>query len=183
MANRGGSSAVEAQKKFLRWAFGSNFNSFRQPELCGETVGGEFLLAVSFAPGSKVNCVIPRGLPILGSPGGSVVVVPFDAPTPAGLQAALDDAGVSDPVAVLDGKSLAKDVKFARTGAYTMAVAKNGTLREFYPDFPASLKKVTVASLAWTVRIPPLAKGSHTLVLSDKLDGETFDITFNIRVR
>ena len=92
------------------------------------------------------------------------------------------DDGLSDPAVVLDGKSLAKKIKFARTGVYTIPVAANAFLRDIDPNFPADLKRTSVASHAWTIRIPPLAKGRHTLVLSDKIDGETYAITFNIRV-
>jgi len=46
----------------------------------------------------------------------------------------------------------------------------------------AEAVRARVASNAWMVRLTPLTPGSHTLTLSDTINGDPFVATFHINV-
>lgn len=184
----GGSSAFSAssvarQQRWMAWAFGSETNPLLQDNFCGEKVGDAFFLNAAINPVLEATCTIPRGTPLVASPGGAISWYPTDATTRRGLLAARDEfiSHVSDAVASLDGKALDVQRGFATSGVYTIPLAPDSFVKTVDPN-TAELTRTRVASAGWILRIPPLRHGSHTLVLSDKIDGVSYTATFHITV-
>jgi hypothetical protein len=177
-----GPSPITEERRFFSWLAGSSTDPFDHPELCGERVGGEFFLNVAVTPGQNtVDCVIPAGLPIVGSPGGefSDFASPPNSRSDASLEAEVADlaaGGLTDFMAVLDGQDIA--VPLRSTGAFTVA-AESGSLIALVTG---GARPVRLAGRAAMIRIDGLSTGAHTLVLSDRIDGELFEMSFNISI-
>jgi hypothetical protein len=181
-SNAYGASLLTWQQRWIQWAFGSSTNPLLSG-ICGEKVGRLFFLTVALAPGTEVNCEIPKGTPLLATPGGTVVWAPTDGQTRDELLAARDAALAtnSDPQATLDGRSLRVDDALRLSDVYTIALEPGNFIQTVDPGVSGDATQV--ASGGWFARITPLNPGRHELVLSDVIDGTVFDITFHITVR
>jgi len=179
-SNAYGASLLTWQERWVQWAFGSSTNPLIGG-ICGEKVGRLFFLNAAIAPGTEVDCDIPKGTPLLATPGGTVVWDP--TATREELLAARDDAlaGNSDPRATLDGHSLRVDDALRVSDVYTVALEPGNFIQTV--DSGVSGDAIQVASGGWFLRIQPLQPGRHELVLSDVIAGTVFDITFHITVR
>jgi hypothetical protein len=179
-----GGSALDWQQQYLGWLFGSETNPLMQSDFCGETVGNAFLLNAAINPVTEVTCTIPTGTRLVGSPGGSISWSPTDATTDTGLLAARDEfiSHITDTAATLDGHPLEVQSGYAASDVYTIPLAPDSFVKTVDPN-TAGLTETRVASAAWIIRIHPLPPGSHTLVLSDKIDGVSYTATFHLTVQ
>ena len=179
-----GASATVWQQRYLGWLFGSETDPLLQSNFCGETVDGAFFLNAAINPVFDATCTIPTGTQLVGSPGGSIAWFPSDSTTDQGLLAARDAfiSHISNAAATLDGRSLEVQSGFATTGVYTIPLAPESFIKTVDPN-TANLTETRVASAAWILRLQPLPPGSHTLVLSDSIDGVPFTATFHITVQ
>ena len=166
------------QKGFFAWLLGSDSNPIVNG-LCGEQVGDVFYLNVALNPGdTEYSCNIPVGTHLVGSPGGAFANPPVDGMTDAELLSALPayEAPLSDPAAVLDGRRLHID-HYDRAGAYTIPLGIDSLLAGAVPG-----PTIRIATSGWFERIPTLSPGTHTLVLSDHINGDVFQATFHFTV-
>jgi hypothetical protein len=177
------SPAAILQERFLGWVGGSATDPGLQPPgFCGEIVNHVFYLTPAGVPVVEANCKIPFGTPLLGFPGGVLDWEPSSGATDAALlaQVSTDFQIVSNPSATLDGRPL--HLLFAKTGVYTIHVSPGSLIPTVDPTFPPGQTTARVASEGWTVLVPFLFPGHHTLVLADELDGQPFTATFHITV-
>ena len=176
-----GPAPVTEERRFFGWLGGSATDPIDHPELCGERVGGEFFLNVATSGDQHVTCVVRSGVPLVGAAGGAFSSAESRQDTDASLEAMLDAAlaTLSDFHAVLDGQELA--VPLERTGVYTIHV-EPGSFISQDPAFAAGQRQTRVTAGGAMVHIDRLPVGSHTLVLSDQIDGEPFQVTFSINV-
>lgn len=172
------------QKQWMAWAFGSDTNPLFDTSFCGEQVGGKFFLNAAAAPLVEADCEIPRGVPVVATPGGTIVWAPTDGPSNRKLLATRDAlfADVTDPRVVLDGDVLPIERGFAKTWVYTISVGQDSLIRAVDPGFPASWTETKVASAGWFIKLVGLPVGHHRLVLRDRLSGDVFKAIFHIDV-
>ena len=179
-----GVSAPKLLQRYLSWLLGSDSNPIFSGS-CGEIVNGIFFLNVAASPGSTdYNCTIPVGVPVLASPGLAAVWPPSDGNTDAELLAALDTQywpDLTDPSAALDGKNLPVGDAVS-TGAFTMPLGANSLILAVDPSVPSTWTDIRAVGRAWLTRLHPLMPGSHTLVVSDTIDGDAYTATFHITV-
>jgi hypothetical protein len=169
----------------MAWAFGSSTNPLLEEEFCGEQVGKVFFLTAAVQPGTEVDCQIPAGTPLLGTAGGCIVW-PSPEQTPEEMLEERDACleGLSEPSATLDGRSLGDlGPPMTSAGLYTIALEPGNFIQEVDPENEVvSGDHTLVTSGGWFLRIQPLSRGPHELVLSDRSEGEPLDITFNLTV-
>jgi hypothetical protein len=155
-----------------------------QDGLCGQTIDGVLFLNAATIPDFEATCTVKPGTKILASPGGTIEWEPTNGTTDAQLlaQLALDSAAIQNGAGTLDGSALDVQSGFAAAGTFTIPVADTSFIKAVDPTFPSDLTEARVASDAWMVRLTPLTPGSHTLILSDTINGDPFVATFNINV-
>ncbi len=89
----------------------------------------------------------------------------------------------TDVTARLDGHPLDVAHGFANTKAYTIPAQQGSLVKTIDDSLPPDATQARAASMAWTLSIPPLLPGRHTLALSDTVDGQKLSITFTLTVR
>jgi hypothetical protein len=178
-----GASSVDFQQRYYGWLLGSSTAPLLQDNFCGETVDGTFFLNTTIVPVTDATCTIPTGTRLVASPGGTVWWFPTDATTDAGLLAVRDASltDITNVTATLDGRALEVQSGFAKTDVYTIPLAPDSFIKTYDPN-TAGLTQTRVASGGWILRIQPLPPGSHTLVLSDDIDGVSYTATFHLTV-
>jgi hypothetical protein len=177
-----GASLLTWQQRWVGWAFGSATNPLLSG-ICGEQVGKLFFLNVAIEPGTEVDCQIPPGTSLFGTPAGTAAWAPSFGQTRQELLAARDSdlATISDPRATLDGRPLSLDGALSLTDVYTIPLEQGNFIQTVDPGVPGD--ETRVASGGWFLRIAPLTPGQHELVLSDLIAGELFDNTLHITVQ
>jgi hypothetical protein len=154
-------------------------------DTCGEKVGRLFFLTATTQPGvTEVNCHIRPGTPLLATPGGNVVWAPTNGQTREELLASRDAllSALADPRATLDGHSLGNlDDTLRLSDVYTVALEPGNFIQAVDPAVSGT--ETRVASNGWFVRLHPLTPGHHELVLSDRIQGDLFEIVFHITVQ
>jgi hypothetical protein len=179
-----GASSVVWQQRWMAWAFGSETNPLLRDNFCGEEINNVFFLNAAANPGTvEVACTIPTGTRLLATPGAAIAWFPTDATTDQGLLEARDAflVGITNGTVSLDGKSLAVPREFTRVGVYKIPLSPNSLIKTVDPN-TANLTKTRVSSGGWFMRLSPLRRGVHTLVISDTIDGTLFRIIFHITV-
>ncbi|MDQ1491548.1 MAG: hypothetical protein QOJ23_4062, partial [Actinomycetota bacterium] len=133
-----GGSKVVSQQRLMGWLFGSSTNPLLQAGFCGEEIGGVFYLTAAAAPVVEFDCEIPAGMPIVGTPGGTLGWMPTDATTNAGLLAGLERSmkNLANPSARLDGRPLDVDSRLTETGPYIIPVEPGSFIKTVDPAFP-----------------------------------------------
>lgn len=183
-SNAFGASLLTWEKRWVGWAFGSSTNPLMS-DTCGEKVGKAFFLNANATdqPFLDVTCHLRPGTRLVGSPAGAVAWAPTDGQTRQELFAARDSffSGTSDPRATLDGHSLGSlDDALRLTDVYTIELENGNFIQSVDPGVPGD--QTRVASGGWFVRIRPLPRGHHVLVLSARIDGDRVGIRFHIKV-
>jgi hypothetical protein len=169
------------QKRWVEWAFGSSTNPLIT-ETC-ELVDGYVFLPAAGGPGATVECDIPAGVPLVGSPGGAVAWLSEGVEIRQDLLAERDEvlAEIANPSVSLDGVSLGDLGPAFSTQTYMIRVMEGSLIEFLEPDNPFIRgNHIRVASGGWVVLIPGVEPGVHELVLSDELAGEPLDITFHL---
>lgn len=170
------------QRRLYTWMMGSSSNPLLSDDFCGELVGHEFMLTAATEAGMHRSCTVPFGVPVLASPGGCFDWFTITTPD-ADVQAQRDAdcTGFTNVTAQLDGRNINLGHAYAATDAYTVPIAAGSLVRTIDPAF-ADATEVRVASLGWMIELPLLAPGSHTLALSDDVDGNPESIVFDLTV-
>jgi hypothetical protein len=169
-------------RQWVTWVFGSDTNPI-VTGTCGEQIEEAFLLAPAPAPGqTEIECEVPRGTRLLVSPGGSIAWAPTFGETAKELRAHVvaEIALISDVHVTLDGVSLDVSDAFIETWVFTMRLEPGSFIQTVDPEVVGD--EVRVATAGWFLRIGRLSEGEHVLVLSDVVDGQTFEVTFHLTI-
>jgi hypothetical protein len=142
---------------------------------------GAYILPAATEPGQERSCTIPAGLPILASPAGSIAWAPTDGSTPEELSAARDAglAGLTARRATLDGASL--PLQLVKNFVHPLKLQPGNLVQTVDPNVKGT--STLVATGTWLTWIRDLAPGHHTVVLSDKINGASADITLHLTVQ
>ena len=128
-----------------------------------------------------MNCTVPAGVPLLASPAGAIAWAPTDGTTPAELKAARDATSSPLPFAASPSTAGGLPLHLVKSFVHPLKLQPGNLTQAFDPNVTGT--STLVAHGDWITWIRDLTPGRHTVVLSDKVDGTTFAITFHITVR
>ena len=152
------------------WLFGSATDPLHRTGFCGEQVGDAFLLNVATTPVSQAACTVPAGVAVLALPAAAWAWAPTHGLTEAELLTTRNSlfTGVHDVTVTVDGAALEPGAGYADAGSYPITAELGSYLTRVTatPANPTGLTGALVTSVGYTLRIPPLAPGHHTVELN-----------------
>jgi len=177
-SNAYGASLETWMTRWGGWAFGSETNPLMN-NVCGEVVDGAFFLEVSVNPGTAdVDCVIPRGVPVMGTPGGYIA---WNEPADVMKKETEDSfSTINNPVATLDGRAISTDNTLRISDPFTIDLAPDSFIKVADPNVTGDTTQAVIG--IWFLRLTPLTPGHHELYLADDVDGDTWALNFHITV-
>ncbi len=158
-SNAFGASRVDWGKTYVQWDVGDSTNPVSNG-VCGEMVGGVFLLVTTVERDAQVQCDVPVGTPVLINHAGSYAWGPDDGETDAELAAAAR-ANFGEPTSSLtvDGRSVR--LTTTETGAFDVT-SEPGSAYDV--DFGLGTGVIRTAAVAQFTLLHPLTPGLHEVV-------------------
>jgi hypothetical protein len=186
MAGRRASSPPLAlQRQWVNWAFGSSSNPLMQEDLCGEQIGETFFLTSHAGPDTReLTCEIPAGVPVLVTPGGSIVWASANETGSELYSMLLNDflgKVILDSVRVtLDGERLRRG-PLTIMGPRELRLEPGNLIQTVDPSVEGD--STLIMTGGWFRYISPLSRGQHVLRATQRVRGVgRFVLVFEISV-
>jgi hypothetical protein len=177
--------ATLVQNAWMSWALGSSTNPLLQDDLCGELVGGRFFLNVAVAPGrATMDCEVPAGTELVATPGGAFgwrgPARETDDELFSGNLKELRSIVLTSVKVKVDGALIPRPAMVC-PDPIVVEIHPESFLAEVDPGIEGDTTRVT--SCAWFHVLGPLGVGEHTILLSDKFEGEKrYEVLYRVTV-